>query len=158
MQFSSGVGLTSFNGTTSLTNMQVTMIEERSDYCDPLTVVNFVKKGVLLQDNGVVILCGYRSFNVIKRYASIHLNVQHKVQNKLYYLLCLLVLLLVVIIAPIIVYVVGRLYKGKPLSTTLAIDCEYTSHWYYLYCMQAIQGVLYLCIQTRNIVSYLLLL
>ena len=113
VQFSDDFCTVPFNN--SITKMQVSMHEERSDYCFPSQHINFVKKHVSLHDDGIMILSGYVIKNSAIQYCSIYLRVRY---NLVRVWVPVAVIIFLIIVTPVVVILLlfcKRYYKGKPL-------------------------------------------
>ena len=118
-EFSNGVCTRKFNN--SLTRIRVSMSEERSDYCFPRQLVNFVKNSVSLGDNGMIILSGFKVYdqkNIVIQYCSVRLRVRHSQIPVRVLVPVVAVVLIVITLVPVVAIVIKfykRYYRGKPL-------------------------------------------
>lgn len=113
VQFSDNFVTVPFNN--SITKMQISMHEERSDHCFPSQHTNFVKKHVSLHDDGIMILSGYEIKNSIIQYCSICLRVRYNLVRVWVPVAVVTIFLIVVTLVVVIVLFCRRYYKGKPL-------------------------------------------
>ena len=112
VQFSDGDCTIPFNN--SITKIQVSMYEDRSDYCFPRQHINFLKKHVSLHDDGILILSGYWIKTNINQYCSIRLRVRYNLVRVLVPV-AVVSSFLVVVASLLVIIFCKRYYKGKLL-------------------------------------------